>query len=62
MARPKKIKAVDIVSVQAQVNQFDETQTITHLAPKIPIQPLTHEFGNGDMNILRDKINEIINS
>ncbi len=29
------------------------------LKPKI--QPLMHEFGNGDMNILRDKINEIIN-
>ena len=24
------------------------------------IEPLTVEFGNGDMNLLRDKINEII--
>lgn len=24
------------------------------------IQPIAQEFGNGDMNILRDKINEII--
>jgi hypothetical protein len=24
------------------------------------IQPITQEFGNGDMNVLRDKINEII--
>lgn len=26
------------------------------------IHPLTQEFGNGDLNILRDKINEIIKS
>jgi hypothetical protein len=25
-----------------------------------PIAPLTQEFSNGDMNTLRDKINEII--
>lgn len=24
------------------------------------VLPLTQEFGNGDMNVLRDKINEII--
>lgn len=24
------------------------------------VQPLTQEFGNGDLNVLRDKINEII--
>ena len=24
------------------------------------IEPLTQEFGNGDLNVLRDKINEII--
>lgn len=24
------------------------------------VQPITQEFGNGDMNVLRDKINEII--
>lgn len=24
------------------------------------IQPITQEFGNGDLNTLRDKINEII--
>lgn len=27
---------------------------------KIPVAPITQEFGNGDLNILRDKINEII--
>lgn len=27
---------------------------------KITITPITQEFGNGDLNILRDKINEII--
>lgn len=25
-----------------------------------PIHPITQEFGNGDLNILRDKINEVI--
>lgn len=24
------------------------------------IDPITQEFGNGDLNVLRDKINEII--
>lgn len=27
---------------------------------KVSISPITQEFGNGDMNTLRDKINEII--
>lgn len=28
----------------------------------VKVNLLTQEFGNGDMNILRDKINEIIRS
>lgn len=24
------------------------------------VQPITQEFGNGDLNLLRDKINELI--
>ena len=27
----------------------------------VKILPITQEFGNGDLNTLRDKINEIIN-
>lgn len=42
-----------------------EPVTITIDASKVRIvaniQPLTQEFGNGDLNILRDKINELIN-
>lgn len=30
------------------------------LEVKTEISPLTQEFGNGDLNVLRDKINEII--
>lgn len=28
---------------------------------KSSIQPISETFGNGDLNILKDKINEIIN-
>lgn len=39
-----------------------KTEEITIEAPvaDTSVQPLTQEFGNGDLNALRDKINEII--
>jgi hypothetical protein len=52
MARPKKIKA-QIHDLEAFV---DAVQGEIH--PEIAL--LTQEFGNGDLNVLRDKINEII--
>ncbi len=45
---PKKVKPVE-VKVEKEVE-----------AVVIKVQLLTQEFGNGDMNVLRDKINEII--
>lgn len=36
------------------------TQDGVHIEVK-KIQPISQEFGNGDLNTLRDKINEIIN-
>lgn len=48
-----------------EVATMTEPVTITIDASKVRIvaniQPLTQEFGNGDLNILRDKINELIN-
>lgn len=29
---------------------------------KNKVAPLTQEFGNGEINVLRDKLNEVINS
>lgn len=34
-------------------------QTEAHSEPEV-VQPITQEFSNGDLNILRNKINEII--
>ena len=45
---PKKKEAVEVEVCEECV------------APKIEL--ITQEFGNGEMNILRDKINEIIKS
>lgn len=56
MARPKKIKDTEII-VNGEGSNYElpqvesESRNIIHL--------ISQEFG-GDMNILRDKINEII--
>jgi hypothetical protein len=49
MARPKKIEK--LVSYASTALEVSENKII---------HPLLQEFGNGDLNILRDKINEII--
>lgn len=52
-------KAKKIVKV-AEVNT--ETITVNPVVDVVipRITPLAQEFGNGDMNVLRDKINEIV--
>lgn len=55
MSRPKKVTAASVdISELAIVQGEQEVQAV-----KV-VHPLTQEFGNGDLNILRDKINEII--
>lgn len=51
MARPKKTEVINVPLVPPKV-----------IPPTVipPILPITEHFGNGDLNILRDKINEII--
>ena len=41
-------------------NEKKEERKEEVLTVDVTIAPLTQEFGNGDMNVLRDKINEII--
>ena len=53
-AKKKIEERVDISKTEPQVEVIiTEAKTVN---------PLTQEFGNGDLNILRDKINEIIKS
>lgn len=47
----KKIEEVDEVLKQP---------TECTCEKRAPILPITQEFGNGDLNVLRDKINEIL--
>lgn len=65
MAKVKKFKVNTEKDIQAletaseiAVNTF--TPTAYEIRPRVDL--ITHEFGNGDMNVLRDKINEIIKS
>lgn len=52
MATKKTVKKVKEV-------KKEEVQDVSnHDTPKVA--PLTQEFGNGDLNVLKDKINEII--
>lgn len=52
---PKKLKIKpEIVPVPEPTNVPMPVNTVKK------INPITQEFGNGDLNILRDKINEII--
>jgi hypothetical protein len=44
------------IKVEKVVESVAETTAV------IKVGLLTQEFGNGDMNVLRDKINEIIRS
>lgn len=54
MARTKKKVAEKVVeeAVEEIVNEVN--------TDRVEVQPLTQEFGNGDLNTLRDKINELI--
>lgn len=58
MGRPKKVTSASVDVSELPVVTVPETLVTIKQAIGI----LTHEFGNGDMNILRDKINEIIKS
>lgn len=51
MARPKKIKA-QIHDLEAFVDLVKEE--------KHKVLPITETFGNGELNSLKDKINELI--
>lgn len=52
---------VKIKKIVKKVEPVIETIKVSVPDAVVPkVQPLTQEFGNGDMNILRDKINEII--
>lgn len=49
----KKKKIIDEVKEEVKIEE--------KLGPLLGIiTPLTQEFGNGELNVLRDKINEII--
>ncbi len=52
MARPKKEIEVEVTPEVIEVLKETEKK----------ILPITEQFGNGDLNVLRDKINEIIRS
>lgn len=58
MARTKKVK--EIVEKEMSILQEEVANDHVIIYAKTLITPLTQEFGNGDMNVLRDKINEII--
>lgn len=53
----KEVKEIEVIKVE-------ETGSPTVVKSIVieKILPITQEFGNGDMNALRDKINEIIKS
>lgn len=55
MAKTTKKKGVIEQAVEETLNEV-----INETKPKV--NTITQEFGNGDLNILRDKINEIIKS
>lgn len=57
MARPKKIKKLEEEVLEDTVTVEPTGIIEVEIAS---IAPLAQEFGNGDDNILRDKINEII--
>ena len=54
----KKKESVVIVDLPETFN--GEVSVTKSKAKNGAITPITQEFGNGDMNTLRDKINEII--
>lgn len=52
------------ISKEILSQELEPIQTIApsvdFVAPVSTVNPLLQEFGNGDLNILRDKVNEII--
>ena len=44
----------------AKKNEVKKEEGREEVLKEVVIAPLTQEFSNGDMNVLRDKINEII--
>ena len=56
-----KIGKIDYKTLDKEYNEVvkEEVEPITSISPSV-VAPLTQEFGNGYLNLLRDKINEII--
>ena len=56
----KKKKASDI-EIQTPHDFVGEIEVSVDRTVKSKVAPITQVFGNGDLNTLRDKINELIN-
>lgn len=57
MAKKKQVSDLEIEVPKDFVGEISMSRARA-LPPKI--DPIVQQFGNGDLNILRDKINEII--
>jgi hypothetical protein len=55
----KTVKKVEEKVEEKVVDLKLPDERIPSATPRV-INPITQEFGNGEMNILRDKINELI--
>lgn len=68
MGRPKKQETEEDIEetteeVVASIEKHDQEEINSHISPVNTyggVAPLTQEFGNGDLNVLRDKINELV--
>ena len=67
MARPKKVVEKDTVYANKKVEEpkmamttFPEEECGECKCERVKVNPILQEFGNGELNILRDKLNEII--
>lgn len=56
----KSIKVADVVADIPADYSGEVSITRSRATSMYNLHPLEHEFGNGDLNMLRDKLNEII--
>ena len=57
----RKKKETNDVAVEIPADYNGEvTITRSHVVSEVKIDPLTNDFNHADLNVLRDKINEVI--
>lgn len=56
----EKIKKVDTATIEISGTTTNPQSTSTLIAEPLKVNPFSGDFGRVDINLLRDKVNEII--